>query len=216
MFLVKASSLRNIGIQLQTKQLVPNLQSCSRSSECLNNNAYCRYGNNLCMYDDECNFMYREKNINQRNELCQKMPKNIEWYTLKKDSPILLNTLTRERVLTKLPNSIFNNNIEACQGNSLSNTKGCLNITGMHNVYIVLNILKQIVLTSNDKENLPGYVIIKKDADEKYRINVYSWELKSPLSNVVNRTEIYSSIKNKSLDNINIENETVEMMLLNL
>ena len=162
MFLVKAISLRNIGIQLQTKQLVPNLQSCSRSSECLNNNAYCRYGNNLCMYDDECNFMYREKNINQRNELCQKMLKNIEWYTLKKDSPILLNTLTRERVLTKLPNSIFNNNIEACQGNSLSNTKGCLNITGMHNVYIVLNILKQIVLTSNDKENLPGYVIIKK------------------------------------------------------
>ena len=217
MYLVKAVSLRNMGVQLQTKNQVPNLQSCSKSTDCFNDNAYCRVGNNLCMYDDECNFMYREKTTTQRDDLCKKMPKNVEWFTLKKDSPVLLNTIERERVLTKLPNSIFdNNNIKLCQGNSLANTNGCISVSGMHNVYIILNNLKQIVVTSNDKENLPGYVTISKVGEENYRITVYSWQSKSPLSDVMNRSEIYKTIKNKSLENVNIDNNSVEMMLLTL
>ena len=214
MFLIKAISLRNMGMQLQTKQQVPNLQSCSKSMDCLNNNAYCRLGNNLCMYDDECNFMYRDKNNDQRNNLCKKMPKNVQWFTLKNDSPILLNTIKRERVLTKLPNSIFDNkNIKVCSSYTLANTNGCISVIGMHNVYILLNNLKQIVTTSNDKENLPGYVIIKHEGEEKFSINVFNWSAKSPLSDVMNRSEIFKSIKNKSVDNINIENNTIEMML---
>lgn len=217
MFLVKAVSLRNMGLQLNTKQQVPNLQSCSKSTDCLNDNAYCRFGNNLCMYDDECNFMYRDKNNKKRQQMCKKMPKNVEWYSLKKDSPVLLSTIERERVLTKLPNSIFDNkNIKVCPSFSLQNTNGCVIVMGMHNVYILLNNLKYIVATSIDKDNLPGYVIIKREGDEKYRVNIYNWPSKSPLSDVMNRSEIYKSIKNKSLDNINIETGTVEMMLLNM
>jgi hypothetical protein len=217
MYLVKAVSLRNMGMQLQTKQQVPNLQSCSKSLDCLNNNAFCRVGNNLCMYDDECNFMYREKNKDQRDELCKKMPKSIEWFTLKNDSPVLLNTIKSERVLTKLPNSLFDNkNIKVCSSNSLANTNGCVSIIGMHNVYIFLNNLKQLVTTSNDKENLPGYVIIKREGEEKYTLSVYNWPSKSPLSDVINRSEIFKSIKNKSLDNVNIETNTNEMMLFSL
>jgi hypothetical protein len=217
MDLVKAISLRNVGLQLNTKQQVPNLQSCSKSTDCFNNNAYCRMGNNLCMYDDECNFMYRDKNSEQRTEFCRKMPKNIEWYSLKKDSPILMNTLVKDRIATKLPNSIFDsNNIQICPSNSLNNTNGCVFVTGMHNVYILLNNLKYIVSTSIDRENIPGYAIIKKEGEEKYRVNVFNWPSKSPLSDVMDRTEIYKSIKDKSFDNINIENNTVELMLLNI
>ena len=217
MFLVKAVSLRNMGIQLQDKQQIPNLQSCSQSMECLNINAFCRNGNNLCMFDDECNFMYREKSSSERAELCKKMPKNVQWYTLKNTSPVLLASLQQNKSLTQLPNSIFDNKyINLCPGNSLTNTNGCLHIIGRHNVHILLNNLKQIVLKSNNIENLPGYITIKKIDVEKYLVNVYNWPSKYPLSDVFNRSEIYKSIKNKSIDNVNIENNEVQLMLFTL
>lgn len=216
-FLVKAVSLRNMGLQLQDKQQVPNLQSCSQSMECLNTNAFCRYGNNLCMFDDECNFMYREKNTSERSELCKKMPKHIQWFTLKNTSPVLSASLHLNKSFTQLPNSIFDNKyIKLCPGNSISNSNGCLNVSGKHNVYILLNNLKQIVLKSNDKERLPGYVTIKKIDVEKYLVNVYNWPSKYPLSDVINRSEIYKSIKDKSIDNVNINDKEVELMLFTL
>ncbi len=217
MFLVKAVSLRNIGLQLQDKQQIPNLQSCSQSMECLNKNAFCRNGNNLCMFDDECNFMYREKSPSEREELCKKMPKNVQWYTLKKTSPILLASLEQNKMLTQLPNSIFDNKyIHLCPGNSIANTNGCLNVIGKHNVHILLNNLIQIVLKSNQSENIPGYVTIKKVDVEKYNVNVYSWPSKYPLADVINRSEIYKSIKNKSLDNVNIEDNETQLMLFTI
>ena len=216
-FLVKSISLRNMGIQMQTKGQVPNLQTCSKSAECINNNAYCREGNNLCMFDDECNFMYRDKNISDRTTLCKKMPKHIEWFTFRNDSPLLLSTMQQERVLTKIPNSLYDNkNIKLCNNSSLGNTKGCINITGIHNVYIFLNILKQIASSSNDRDNAPGFVTIIKESDEKYSVVVYSWPLKSPLSDIIHRSNVYTSIKNKSIDNTIIENDKIELILLSI
>jgi len=216
-FLVKAVSIRNMGLEMQTKAHIPNLQSCSKSTECLNTNAYCREGNNLCMYDDECNFMYRDKNGSDRTNLCKKMPKHIDWFTFRNDSPLLISTMQQERVLTKIPNSLYDNeNIKLCNDSSLDNTKGCINIMGMHNVYIFLNILKQIASSSNDRDNAPGFVTIIKESDEKYRIVVYSWPLKSPLSDIIHRSNVYTSIKNKSIDNTIIENDKIELILLSM
>jgi hypothetical protein len=216
-FLIKTISLRNMGVQMQTKGQVPNLQTCSKSNECLNTNSYCRIGNNLCMYDDECNFMYRNKNESDRTNLCKKMPKHIDWFTFRNDSPLLLKTMQQERVLTKIPNSVYDNkNIKICNDSTLANTKGCINIIGMHNVYIFLNILKQIALSSNDRDNAPGFVTIIKESNEKYRLEVYSWPLKSPLSDIIHRSNVYTSIKNKSIDNTIIENNKTELILLSM
>jgi hypothetical protein len=206
-----------MGVQMQTKGQVPNLQTCSKSNECLNTNSYCRIGNNLCMYDDECNFMYRNKNESDRTNLCKKMPKHIDWFTFRNDSPLLLKTMQQERVLTKIPNSVYDNkNIKICNDSTLANTKGCINIIGMHNVYIFLNILKQIALSSNDRDNAPGFVTIIKESNEKYRLEVYSWPLKSPLSDIIHRSNVYTSIKNKSIDNTIIENNKTELILLSM
>ena len=218
MFLVRAISIRNMGVQLQIKQQVPNLNTCSQSMECLNKNAYCREGNNLCMYDDECNFMYRDRPLNERLELCKKMSKNLEWFTLKDDSPTLLFTISKDRLLTKLPNSIFNNNtIKLCAGKTINKTDGCITVNGSHNVYIILNNLKQLSLKSNDKGNHPGFVRISKVNEQTFNITIYSWSSKSPLSDPINRTEIFKTIKNKSINNINIQNSKyVDLMLFSI
>jgi hypothetical protein len=200
-YLITAMAVKNSNKYRNTVGTINNLEQCSNSESCVNKHAYCRTGSELCMYDDECQFKYRENTPEQRKLLCEKMLKNVAWFICSNPD----NEIKSNNVPIILPNTIYDDTfVKPCYSVMTETNSNCVTVLGIHNLFQLLINLERLAISSKDLTAAPAHIEITQSPNEIYKLVVTSWNRNSVLFDIDSRRTVADKLEIKplSLENL--------------